>query len=117
MYNHYIPQSDGSYRRSTVPDGSRRNQPRSAPIQSSSPRQQPATRTEPPKPAPEPEEPHRKPDPCTQNESILSFLRGLLPRQIDATDLLVILLILLMNKDEDPDGFSPLLTLAIYFLL
>lgn len=101
MYNHYIPQSDGSYRRNPQPD-----QRRPAP---------------PPKPRPEPEPPRPAPLPCPpepppQTGSILDFLKGLLPRQIDTADLMIIFLLLLMNKDDE-GGLSPVLTLALYFLL
>lgn len=101
MYNHYIPQSDGSYRRNPQPD-----QRRPAP---------------PPKPRPEPEPPRptplpRPPEPPPQTGSILDFLKGLLPRQIDTADLMIIFLLLLMNKDDE-GGLSPVLTLALYFLL
>lgn len=51
------------------------------------------------------------------NSGVFSFLRGLLPREIDTADLMVIFLVLLMNREECNDGFSPLLTLALYFLL
>lgn len=120
MYNHYIPQSDGSYRRSTVPEGNRRGNPHRPPQNEPAP---------PPKPQPEPpkkETPKQEapssrevhPEPChSSGEGILSFLRGLLPRDIDTADLLVILLILLMNREEKEDPFSPMLTLALYFLL
>ena len=101
MYNHYIPQSDGSYRRNPQPD-----QRRPAP---------------PPKPRPEPEQPRPAPLPCPpepppQPGSVLDFLKGLLPRQIDTADLMIIFLLLLMNKDDE-GGLSPVLTLALYFLL
>lgn len=101
MYNHYIPQSDGSYRRNPQPD-----QRRPAP---------------PPKPRPEPEPPRPAPLPCPpepppKTGSILDFLKGLLPRQIDTADLMIIFLLLLMNKDDE-GGLSPVLTLALYFLL
>ena len=101
MYNHYIPQSDGSYRRNPQPD-----QRRPAP---------------PPKPRPEPEPPKPAPLPCPpepppQTGSVLDFLKGLLPRQIDTADLMIIFLLLLMNKDDE-GGLSPVLTLALYFLL
>ena len=122
MYNHYIPQSDGSYRRSSIPEQQRQSR-RSAPIPSPAPV---------PRPEPAPEEP-----PCPASSppaspvcapaqnvpeqhgtgGILSFLKGLLPRQIDTDDLLIILLIFLMNREEDCDGISPMLTLALYFLL
>ena len=99
MYNHYIPQSDGSYRRNPQPD-----QRRPAP---------------PPKPKPEPPKPEPlpcPPEPPPQTGSILDFLKGLLPRQIDTADLMIIFLLLLMNKDDER-GLSPVLTLALYFLL
>lgn len=105
MYNHYIPQGDGSYRRSAQPE-----QRRPAPP--------PKPRPEPPKPeipCPPPEPP--KPEPChRQSQGILDFLRGLLPRQIDTADLMIVFLLLLMNQDDD-GGLSPILTLALYFLL
>ena len=120
MYNHYIPQSDGSYRRSTMPEGSRR--PQTRPQQTN-----PQSRQAPPPPAqdpPPPEPPHctepaapPAPPPQYRSEGILSFLRGLLPRDADSTDLLVILILLLMNRDDDPDSISPMLTIALYFLL
>ena len=47
---------------------------------------------------------------------ILDFLKGLLPRSMDTADLMIIFLLLLMNKDDE-GGLSPVLTLALYFLL
>lgn len=111
-YNHYTPLSDGSYRRSTVQENTRRPQPKPAPPPPKAP--------EPPcpEPAPQPVSPPSPPTKPQQNpESILSFLRNLLPRQIDAADLLVISLLLLMNREESCEGMSPLLTIALYFLL
>ena len=113
-YNHYTPQSDGSYRRSTVPDGNRKPAPK--PPGPPQPPPPPPKPVPPPPPKPEPPPPP-PPAPEPGSESILSFLRGLLPRQIDAADLLVISLLLLMNREEDCDGMSPLLTIALYFLL
>ncbi len=119
MYNHYIPQSDGSYRRSTMPDSSRRNPP---PPGRPNPQPLPPKPPESPgcPPPPPPPLPPPKPVPCpppSQGAGIMEFLKGLLPRQMDATDLLVILLLLLMNRDENGEGLSPLLTIALYFLL
>lgn len=118
-YNHYTPQSDGSYRRSTVAESSRRpTQKPPYPVQQ--PQKPPQ---EPPKAAPcDPPEPPCPPPPTEppchpQEQGILTFLRGLLPRQIDAADLLVISLLLLMNREEGDSGMSPLLTIALYFLL
>lgn len=107
MYNHYIPQSDGSYRRSAVPD--QRRQPKPKPDPKPEPKPEPPC---PPPPKPEPEPPV-----CAQSGgNILDFLKGLLPREIDTADLLIIFLLLLMNKDDE-GGLSPILTLALYFLL
>ena len=116
MYNHYIPQSDGSYRRSAVPEQRRRQEP-------------PKPRPEPPKPQPPkecPPEPPKpvhpvpcppvQPGPPPQHSGILDFLKGLLPRSIDTADLMIVFLLLLMNKDDE-GGLSPVLTLALYFLL
>lgn len=121
-YNHYTPQSDGSYRRSTVPEPSRR--PAARPPYPAQPLQKPP----PPPPIPKsvPCDPVQEP-PCLApkqeatchppEQGILSFLRGLLPREIDAADLLVISLLLLMNREEGDSGMSPLLTISLYFLL
>ena len=120
-YNHYTPQSDGSYRRSTVPDQSRH--PTMRPPYPAQPSQKPPTPPpkpqEPPCDSPEKQAPVTKPEPACppSGDGILSFLRGLLPREIDAADLLVISLLLLMNREEKDGGLSPLLTIALYFLL
>lgn len=125
-YNHYTPQSDGSYRRSTVQEPPRRpaqRQPwpeRQQPAPNPPPKQEPSCPPEPPKQTCPPEPCHDPPSPPKQTggEGILSFLRGLLPRQIDAADLLVIALLLLISKEEcGEDDLSPLLTIALYFLL
>lgn len=136
-YNHYTPQSDGSYRRSTVPEGNgRRPNPRPpyqgqqsqpCPPQNPQPqRQEPPRKPDPPKqescPAPQPnhcQDTGKQENPGSSGQGILSFLRGLLPRQIDAADLLVIALLLLINQGDEcgEDDLSPLLTIALYFLL
>ena len=102
MYNHYIPQSDGSYRRSSQPDHRRPPTP---------PKPEPDCPPEPPRPVPPP-----PPSPCPPQTGILDFLKGLLPRSIDTADLMIVFLLLLMNKDDE-GGLSPVLTLALYFLL
>ena len=104
MYNHYIPQSDGSYRRNPQPEQRRPNPPRPKP--------------EPPKPEPPPPPPPSLPCPPQQptQGSILDFCKGLLPRGLDTADLMIVFLLLLMNRDDE-GGISPVLTLALYFLL
>ena len=101
MFNHYTPQSDGSYQRSSRPEPARRPGMPQMNIPSA-PRQPPV------------QEPQQ---PCMQSgtpDGIGTFFLGLLPRRPDTADFLVILLVLLMHRE---DGSSPLLTLALYFLL
>ena len=107
MYNHYIPQSDGSYRRSSQPDQRR---PAPPPKPKPEPRPEPECPPEPPKPLPP------CPPPPANQGSILDFFKKLLPRSIDTADLMIVFLLLLMNKDDE-GGLSPILTLALYFLL
>lgn len=110
MYNHYIPQSDGSYRRSAQPDHRR---PAPPPKPKPEPKPEPECPPAPPKPLPSP------PPPCPPPQSpgsILDFFKNLLPRGLDTADLMIVFLLLLMNKDDE-GGLSPILTLALYFLL
>ncbi len=98
MYNRYIPRSDGSYQRRTLSDP-----PQAAP----------------PKASPNPpaqEKPHRPGSPA-QNPSIQTFLRQLLPKDMDTGDLIVILLLILMAGDCQEDRNNALLTAALYFIL
>lgn len=129
MYNRYTPQSDGSYRRSRVPDNS------SKPPQPSPPQEsvrdevcppEPECHEEPPKqqaspncrrcackrqpPKPEPLSPHRE-------GSVGGFLKQLLPRDFDTGDLLVVILLLLMSADCTDDQNTALLTLALYLFM
>lgn len=110
MYNHYIPQSDGSYRRSQQPDH-RRPAPPAKP--KPEPKPEPECPPEPPKPVPAPQPPC---PPAQPPGSVLDFFRRLLPRGLDTADLMIVFLLLLMNKDDE-GGLSPILTLALYFLL
>ena len=115
MYNRYIPQSDGSYRKSTVRESptAHLRTPWSPP---------PA----PPRP-PEKAEPNhsfpceQSPPPCAQtpqhSTSALSFLRRLIPQGLDTGDLLVIILLLLMAGDSAEDNHTALLTLALYLFM
>lgn len=123
MYNRYIPQSDGTFRRNQMPD---------------SPPRQSMPRREHPAPFPsgenplcqEPEAPPCQPiprqkpmrQPCPHRKeasgtSVLHFLRQLLPRDFDTGDLLVVILLLLMSSDCAEDQNSALLTLVLYLFL
>jgi len=126
MYNRYIPQPDGSYRRSQYPD---RRPPASPPKQE-----------RPPEPAPDPTPVQTLPTPCHQRPrrpsghcpppkppqepaydstgpGIGSFLKHLLPGNFDTEDLLVVVLLLLMSGDCQEERNLPLLTLALYLFL
>lgn len=139
MYNRYIPQPDGSYRRNRLPDterdapgppGSRGQPGRSQlpdPAQGRTPPQEPgfSPQTSPPpnrsgrswsaprqpsRPAPSPPQP-------TASGGVMGFLRQLLPRDFDTEDLLIVLLLLLMSGDCKEDQNTALLTLALYFFM
>ena len=102
MYNRYIPQPDGSYRRNAMPD-SRQNTQRQTP-------QRPAP---PPPPPPPPAAHHQLP----RQDSIPSFLRQLIPQGFAPGDLIIVLLLLLIAGDSQESRSNALLTLALYFIL
>lgn len=122
MYNRYIPQPDGSFRRSRMPEPPRQH-----------PRPQenrPSVPPEPPKPEPPPppqqhrpcgNRPNHRPMPpkpeFRHEQSVTGFLRRLLPKDFDTGDLLIVLLLLLMAGDSCDDQNNALLTLALYFLM
>lgn len=98
MYNRYIPQSDGSFKR--------------RPTQDQTP--QPAPPPESHKPEPEP---HYAPPPPRPTFGIQSFLRQILPKNFDIGDLIVVLLLLLMAADREEEQNNALLTLALYLFM
>lgn len=128
MYNRYIPQSDGTYRRNRV------SEPAREPSRPTLPREEPTS-------APRQEDRQREPEapPCqncvhgqsqrrqapprqkkTEQQTPLgvgSFLRQLLPKDFDTEDLMIVLLLLLMAGDCQEDQNSALLTLALYLFL
>ena len=101
MYNRYIPQPDGSYRRSA---GQESRQP---------PQRQPQ-RSAPP---PIPPTPSAQPSQPPRSEPIPGFLRQLIPGGFDTGDLIVVLLLLLIAGDSEESRSHALLTLALYFIL
>ena len=115
MYNRYIPQPDGSYRKNQL------QEPRKEPEHFRPPT--PLAQEPPPAcgacpnrqshPHPSPS----KPRPPMQSTGVFSFLKQLLPKNFDAEDLLVVLLLLLMAGDCKEDQNSALLTLALYLFL
>lgn len=147
MYNRYIPQSDGSYRRSYVPDRPPQNTPRQRQEEHREPeiksisepcepeQKIPERKAIPPAPghvcpcgrqrcpSPTPRNCQRKsPDPEPSREThkdgnVLDFLRNLLPKDFDTGDLLVVLLLLLMAGDCKEEQNSALLTLVLYLFM
>lgn len=123
MYNRYIPQSDGSYRRSSVPEPSPPRKPQEPPRPPAPPPPPPECPPPAPKQPPRPRcqscRPNRPPPKQTEqsNPGIGSFLKKLLPRDFDTGDLLVVILLLLMSADECEDQSTALLTLALYLFL
>ncbi len=125
MYNRYIPQSDGSYRRNRIPDAARQKpEPHTAPPaqrpcppppEPPAPPKQPCP---PPPPAPpkdcKPERPHQQE---RQPTGMSGFLRQLLPKNLDTGDLLVVMLLLLVAGDCAEDRSNALLTLALYLFM
>lgn len=95
LYNRYIPQSDGSYRKNTV-----REQPPAPP---------------PPPQSPQPCDPPPRCPP--REEPVTGFLRQLMPKNFDTGDLFIVLLLLLMAGDSEEGRSNALLTLALYFIM
>ena len=116
MYNRYVPQPDGSYRRSRVSEPQRRP----APPPPCPPEPQVCAPEPPPatcKNCPHGRNGNRKPQPPKQERPIGGFLHSLIPKDFDTGDLLIVLLLLLMAGDCAEDQNTALLTLALYFFL
>ncbi len=113
MYNRYIPQSDGTFRRDRVE--SRRPQQQKPPQKPCPPPQ----KQEPPCcPEPMPCPPPQKEPPCRKEHSSAGgFLRQLLPQSFDTGDLIVVLLLLLLAGDCEEDRSTALLTLVLYLFM
>lgn len=108
MYNRYIPQPDGSYRKDRIIDQAPPPpQPQQVPIQ----QEHPCAPPPPPK-----TEQHQAP-PRSKSGDAGDFLRQLLPKNLDTGDLLIILLLMLMAGDCREDRNTALLTLALYLFM
>ena len=120
MYNRYVPQSDGSYRRSRVPDPPPKQAERCpVPLPKDTgccvPVNKPEERPCPPPPPPAKPHPHQPSQP--PKASAPGFLQQLLPRDFDTGDLIVVLLLLLLAGDCEEDRGTALLTLALYLFM
>ena len=111
MYNRYIPQSDGSYRRNRMQDIPRQNHPNQ---HHTCPKPEQKCETPPPPPCTcvKPERPYPR-----HETNVPGFLRQLLPKDFDTADLLVVILLLLMTGDRGDDQNWALLTLVLYLFL
>lgn len=120
MYNRYIPQPDGTYRRNRIQE---------VPGRQERPMPPPPPQPDPPR---EPEQPPchscvhnplpRRPIPPREHRhreaaSVTGFLKQLLPKDFDAEDLVVVLLLLLMAGDCQENQNTALLTLVLYLFL
>ena len=119
MYNRYVPQPDGTYRRNRMQE-----------IVNVAEKPQPPP--PPPVPVREPEPSHcsncihscppRRPSPRHEpskkaGSTVNSFLKQLLPKDFEVEDLLVVLLLLLMSGDCLENQNTALLTLVLYLFL
>jgi hypothetical protein len=95
LYNRYIPQPDGSFRRNRVQAQEQQQKP------------------QPPQHEPE-DEPQQPPN---HPISAGSFLKQLIPKGLDTGDLLIIVLLLLMAGECEEEKNSALLTLALYLFM
>lgn len=120
MYNRYIPQPDGTYRRNRMQD-TPGPQERPHPI----PAPPPAPKNEPEPipctgcihyPSPRRSVPNREPR-RKEPSSVTGFLKQLLPKDFEVEDMVVVLLLLLMAGDCHENQNSALLTLVLYLFL
>ena len=118
-YNRYIPQPDGSFRRNRVQMDTplqERRPPAPPPQEKPSPCKEESCR-------PRPECPRQRHRPPIRHSSpgrdipAGTFLKNLLPKDMDISDLMIVLLLLLMAGDCPEDRNTSLLTLALYFFM
>ena len=119
MYNRYVPQPDGSFRRNRIPSaGPTPQHPRPCPPPVKVPEVTPEVPCRPPqdcqrcRPRPKPSQNYPKKD-----QPAGAFLKNLLPKDLDISDLIIVLLLLLMAGDCQEERNNALLTLALYFLM
>ena len=116
MYNRYTPQPDGTYKRKSIPIISQ--------VKSAPPPEKPTQEYIDERPSrpisdipkqrttPKHNSPHRRPE-----VSAGSFLKDLLPKNLDTGDLLIIILLLLMASDANDDNGNAMFTLALYLFM
>ena len=125
MYNRYVPQADGSFRRSRIqePVNQREKSVNTPPpAQEAAQREKAGNHIFTPNrndTYPQRNGPPVRTSPHNDNTaaSVGSFLKGLLPSNFDTEDLMVILLLLLMSGNSGSDQNAALITLVIYLFL
>ncbi len=122
MYNRYIPQPDGSYRRNRVQEPQQRQPERRPPPPPPQRPQEdgcevPCKQDTPICPPPRQEQ-FACPRPRSQqNDGLARFFSQLLPKDFDTGDLIVVLLLLLLASDCEENRSTALLTLALYLFM
>lgn len=112
MYNRYIPRGDGSYICRQEPDFE--HEPEPVIIKEPQKNEPPIDHNEPPRREPEPEIKARSNKGPFGIGSITESLRGILPKNVDIGDLLLIfILILLLIEGEDDEILWILLILLV----
>ena len=128
MYNRYVPQADGSFRRSRIPEQIPQQE---KPPEPPPPQQEPVHREVQSRSNGTFTAPRRNYTASSRNTShgqnlihydnssvsIGSFLKGLLPQNFDTEDLMVVLLLLLMSGNSGKDQNAALMTLVIYLFI
>lgn len=116
MYNRYVPQPDGTFRRNRIPDPCRPTPPKK-PQPQKEPCSPPQKEVCPPPPKPIPVKPESRRQEHKTENPVGGFLKHLLPKDFDTSDLIVVLLLLLLAGDCPEEQNTALLTLAIYLFL
>lgn len=121
MYNRYVPQADGSYRRNRILEAAPAAESSAAPPVLMHPN---ARKTDNPAACSRCMHNPVSPGPVSRScearrppDSVGGFLKHLLPKNFDTEDLIVVLLLLLMAGDCQEEQNTALLTLALYLFL
>ena len=127
MYNRYIPQSDGTFRRSSIEEKIPVHKPIPGNCSPPAPAAQEPCPAKPEPCIPARSVPPRHPscvhgkkqhkNPTQSHSSVSSFLKQLLPKDFDTSDLMIVLLLLIMSGDCGEDQNTALLTLVLYLFL
>lgn len=122
MYNRYKSQSDGTFLKKTLPEnspapeGKRKDQHLNFSVQQQAPEHMRTTAYSAPQYNTNPGK-SKINKPVQKDVSAASFLQDLIPKNIEVSDMLIILLLLLISNDCPEEHNNALLTLALYLLI